>query len=331
MVSCPSRAQMVVDRIWTVKPDLAPPLIIDAWRRVHERYDVFASPFLGPEYARLVARCRPDAELAVLESDGVAIGFFAYERCGPRAGRPIGSVFCDYQAVVVPPSTCWSANQLLKACDLDELHFDHWLGVQSQMLPFTRLMDVSWAIDLTGGFSQYDHRMSAAGRGQLTEARKKEQKLQGAVGSVRFEADLPDEDLLDLLLRWKSRQWSLSGWSGRFEQEWERRLMRELLLARGDGFGGILSVLFAGDMPVALHLGLRSRTIWHYWTTAYDAEYQRYSPGIIMLVHMAQAAERLGLKQIDLGKETFEYKMRLATHHVPLVEGRATRCQAEGQ
>ncbi|MFH1345248.1 MAG: GNAT family N-acetyltransferase [Pseudomonadota bacterium] len=319
-----------MDRIWTVKPELAPANIIDAWRRIHEQYSVFASPFLGPEYARLVARCRADTELAVLESKGNAIGFFAYERCGPKAGRPIGSIFCDYQAVVAPPLAYWSTNELLQACDLDELSFDHWLGVQPQMLPFTRLMDVSWAIDLTEGFSKYDHRMSAAGRGQLMEARRKERKLQDAVGLVRFEADLPDRDLLDLLLKWKGRQWALSGWSGRFEQEWERRLMRELLLSRGEGFGGLLSVLFAGDVPVALHLGLRSRTVWHYWTTAYDPDYRRYSPGIIMLVHMAQAAERLGLQQIDMGKEAFEYKMRFATHHVPVIEGRATRCRAEG-
>jgi CelD/BcsL family acetyltransferase involved in cellulose biosynthesis len=313
-----------------VKPELAPVDIIESWRRLHDQYDLFASPFLGPEYARLIARCRADTELAVLESKGAAIGFFPYERCGPKAGRPIGSIFCDYQAVVAPPLAYWSANELLQACDLDELSFDHWLGVQSQMLPFARLMDVSWAINLTGGYSEYERRMSTAGRGQLVEARKKERKLQDTVGPIRFEADLPDADLLDLLLKWKSRQWSLSGWSGRFEQDWERRLMLELLHARGEGFGGLLSVLFAGDIPVALHLGLRSRTVWHYWTTAYDPGYRRYSPGIIMLVHMARAAERLGLKQIDLGKGTFEYKMRFATHHIPIVEGRATRSSAEG-
>jgi CelD/BcsL family acetyltransferase involved in cellulose biosynthesis len=322
--------EIVIDRIYTIEPSRAPPTILEAWASAHEKYELFGSPFLGPEYARLVARCRTDTELAILEAEGRALGFFAYERCSPRAGRPIGSIFCDYQAVVVSPLARWSAEQLLKACELDELSFDHWLGVQSQMLPFTHLMDVSWVIDLRCGYKAYDKKMSDSGRGQLVEARRKEKKLAAAAGPIRFEPDLPDRALLDLLLRWKRDQWALSGWSGRFEQEWERCLMTSLLETRGETFGGLLSALFVRDIPVALHLGPHSRTIWHYWTTAYDPKYQRYSPGIILLHHMAQTAEHLRLNKIDLGKETFEYKMRLATHHVPLIEGCATIGMQQG-
>ncbi|MEA2823044.1 MAG: hypothetical protein QOJ86_5048 [Bradyrhizobium sp.] len=299
--------------------------VLKAWRLIHEQYKIFASPFLGPDYTRLVARCRADTELAVLEAGGEPVGFFAYERSGPKTGRPIGSIFCDYQAMVVRPDIQWSLGEVLQACGLDELHFDHWLGVQFQMLPFASLMDVSWAIDLRDGYSAYESKMFKAGRGQLIEARKKEKTLQNAVGNVHFEPDLPDTSLLALLLEWKSRQWSLSGWCGRYEAEWEKKLMRELLMSRDKDFGGLLSALFVDNVPIALHLGPRSRTVWHYWTTAYNPDYRRFSPGIILLVHMAGAAERFGLTQIDLGKETFEYKMRLATHHVPLIEGVATR------
>ena len=61
-----------------MKPDEAPEELFQTWRHVHEKYALFASPFLGPDYARLVASCRTDAELAVLGARGEAVGFFAY-------------------------------------------------------------------------------------------------------------------------------------------------------------------------------------------------------------------------------------------------------------
>lgn len=324
-----SQQPIPISRIWLVPPGQAPSEVFESWRHVHEKYALFASPFLSPDYTRLVARCRPDIEMAVLEAQGEAVGFFAFERCGPRAARPVGSIFCDYQALIAPPTIWWSAEELMCACNLDELSFDHWLGVQSQMLPFARLFDVSWAIDLREGFAAYEKSLATVGRRALADAHSKEKRLLEAVGPIRFEPDLPDLGLLDLLLKWKSRQWARSGWPGRFEDEWERNLMRELLFCRGETFGGIFSALFAGDVPVALHMGLRSHTVWHYWTTAYDTDYQRYSPGIILLAHMARTAEGLGLKAIDLGKETFEYKMRFSTHHIPLIEGQAKRITPE--
>jgi CelD/BcsL family acetyltransferase involved in cellulose biosynthesis len=39
---------------------------------------------------------------------------------------------------------------------------------------------------------------------------------------------------------------------------WLERLVRELLETRAPGCAGTLSVLSAGDRPVAIHFGLRS-------------------------------------------------------------------------
>ena len=106
--------------------------------------------------------------------------------------------------------------------------------------------------------------------------------------------------------------------------------MHTLLETDSAGFGGMLSVLRAGNRPIAMHIGMRSRSVWHYWTTAYDHEFARYSPGNVMLIEMARAAPGLGFAELDLGKEDFEYKRRLHTHVIPVLEGVAvpTGCAA---
>ena len=97
--------------------------------------------------------------------------------------------------------------------------------------------------------------------------------------------------------------------------------MHLLLEANTEEFGGMFSVLKLNGEPAAMHLGMRSRDIWHCWTTGYNPRFSRYSPGMQMQVEILKAAPRLGLLEVDLGKEEFEYKRRLHTHLVPLVEG----------
>jgi CelD/BcsL family acetyltransferase involved in cellulose biosynthesis len=72
---------------------------------------------------------------------------------------------------------------------------------------------------------------------------------------------------------------------------------------------------------VAAHFGIRSRRIWHWWFPAYDREFARYSPGLILLVEMMRAAEGLGLERIDLGRGEALYKRRLMTGAATVYSG----------
>jgi CelD/BcsL family acetyltransferase involved in cellulose biosynthesis len=72
---------------------------------------------------------------------------------------------------------------------------------------------------------------------------------------------------------------------------------------------------------VAAHFGMRSRNIWHYWFPAFDPAYEKFSPGITLLLKMAQAAQGLGISVIDLGKGNQAYKQRLMNRAIPLAEG----------
>ncbi len=87
----------------------------------------------------------------------------------------------------------------------------------------------------------------------------------------------------------------------------------------------MLSLLYAGDQLVAGHLGMRSKRIWHYWFPAYDRRYAKYSPGLLLLLKMAQAAEDLGLEAIDIGTGLSLYKRRLMNASTAVAEGSVER------
>jgi CelD/BcsL family acetyltransferase involved in cellulose biosynthesis len=100
-----------------------------------------------------------------------------------------------------------------------------------------------------------------------------------------------------------------------------RDLLRHVHAARGADFAGALSVLYAGDVVAGLDFGLRSGSVWHSWFPVYNPELDRYSPGVVLLLQLAEAAPALGIGEIDLGKGEARYKQALATGSVPLHEG----------
>jgi CelD/BcsL family acetyltransferase involved in cellulose biosynthesis len=81
------------------------------------------------------------------------------------------------------------------------------------------------------------------------------------------------------------------------------------------------STLHAGDRLVAAHMGMRSGNTLHYWFPAYDPEFAKYSPGIILLLRLARSVEGSGVRKIDLGKGEAHYKQRLMNGAVQLREG----------
>lgn len=295
--------------------------LFDRWQEIQDGNPDFASPFLGPGYTRLVATCGRPVYVGVLRRNSDVVGFFPFERVDADHGKPVGTIFCDYQAVVAFADVEWDAQSLLRGCNLQRWDFDHLLANQAPFKPFHQRLDQSPIMDLTHGYEAYARDLAAGKHRQLEQAGRRRRQMEKQLGEVSFTAHEPNSTLLAQLLRLKSAQWACSGWPGRFEAPWELALMHNLMIADTPAFGGMLSVLRADGHPVAMHLGLRSRSVWHYWTTVYDPAFARFSPGMVLLEQMAIAAPKLGLHYIDLGKENFLYKRRLMTSAICLAEG----------
>jgi CelD/BcsL family acetyltransferase involved in cellulose biosynthesis len=141
------------------------------------------------------------------------------------------------------------------------------------------------------------------------------------VGPLRFEAHSADPRCLAQVLAWKSDQYRRSGWPDLFAADWGRVLVEQIHGIQKPGFAGMLSLLYAGPFLVAGHMGMRSRTVWHYWFPAYDRRFAKYSPGLLLLLKMAQQAQDIGLRSIDVGTGLSLYKKRLMNVAVEVAEG----------
>ncbi|KAA0941347.1 GNAT family N-acetyltransferase [Streptomyces apricus] len=296
-----------------------------AWHRAADESPDYANPFLSPEFAAGIGRHRSGARVAVLHEDGEAVGFLPYERNAFGVGRAIGLGLSDCQALVHRPGVTWDTAQLLRDCGLSVFEFDHLVAEQE---PFDRFVTGTFAspvIDLKPGEGGYAEWLRGAYPGLARTTLKKERRLGRDLGELRFVLDERDPAPLRTLMEWKSAQYRRTARMDRFARPWIVDAVNDLFQVREEHFTGLLSVVYAGDRPVAAHFGPRSRTVFAAWFTAYDPALRYYSPGLIMHLRMAEAAGREGVRILDLGRGDKEYKDWLKTRELRVGEGFASR------
>lgn len=308
-----------------LKPDELGEEEAEAWRELRAKSGAPANPFMEPEFTLAVGRVRPAARVAVLWEDGEPAGFFPYEQGPLGHGRAIGLGVSDCQGAVLRPGLTIAPRELLRACALSAWEFDNLEAGQGLFQPDAAEEFASPVIDLDAGYAAYEEVLRAQSPKFLRTTLAKERKLGRQAGEVRFVFDERDPAALRTLMEWKSAQYRRTGRRDRFAKEWISNLVRLLHETRTPGCSGVLSVLYAADRPVAAHFGLRSPTVLSCWFPAYEPEFAKYSPGLILHLRMAESAAAEGIGMLDLGRGAAEYKDALKTGELRVYEGSSVR------
>ncbi|MFJ8200322.1 GNAT family N-acetyltransferase [Streptomyces sp. NPDC096152] len=284
-----------------------------------------ANPFLSPEFALAVGRCRRGVRIAVVREDAEPAAFFPFQRSAAGVGRAVGIGVSDCQGLVHRPGFTWDARDLLRACGLAVWEFDHLVAGQEPFEAGASGTFPSPVMDVDQGYDTYLRELRARSPKFTRTTLAKERRLGRDAGPVTYVHDERDPAALRTLMAWKSAQYRRTGRSDRFAHEWITRLVTRLFHTRSDPFAGILSVLYADGRPVAAHFGLRTERVLACWFPAYDPAYAKYSPGLVLHLRMAEAAAADGIAHLDLGRGQKEYKDSLKTRELLVSEGWVTR------
>ncbi|MFE3453691.1 GNAT family N-acetyltransferase [Nonomuraea sp. NPDC059194] len=305
-----------------VRPEELGRVELERWRAWQRATPALANPFLSPEFTLAVSRHRGSAMVAVMED-----AFLPFERAGGGVGRAIGLGVSDCQGAVHAPGARISPDAILSGTGLAVWEFDHLVADQASAHRDVRPVG-SPALDLSAGYQAYLDARRPSSRKLVASTERKARKLAREVGEVRLDYDCRDPKLLQALMDWKSAQYRRTGGDDRFAWPWLRGLVEESFGTGDDSYRCLLSVLHAGDVPIAAHFGPRSGGVLSWWFPAYDTAYAAYSPGLILLLRLAEAAAADGIATLDLGRGDNPYKASFASHEIPLAEGWVTRASA---
>jgi CelD/BcsL family acetyltransferase involved in cellulose biosynthesis len=311
-----------------VRPDELGVTELDRWAGIQLGDESLHSPFLSPGFTLAVAEVRPATRVAVMSGDGGTAGFLPFEQGGRGNGLAVGMGLSDVQGLIASARFDPDLDLALRASGLRLFRFDHWLASQERWLsslPSRLVPETSPALDLSAGFEHYLSQQQASSKSFLQSTARKRRKLQREHGPVRLVLHEPDHRLLDEVLAWKSSQYRRTGRRDRFADDRNRALAHSLLEVDDATFGGMLSVLYAGDSMVAAHFGLRSRRTVAWWFPVYDTTFAAYSPGLILVLDLARAMVERQLSLLDLGKGDEAYKDRLSNTRLQLLRGSVAR------
>jgi len=290
------------------------------WTSLQRSNPALSSPYFCPEFTQLVAGIRNDVEVAIVEDSHGLVAVLPYQRGWLGNARPVAGRLTDFQGLISAPDFPFEPRELLKKCSLRNFSFDHLLTSQSAFAPYVWTTSDSPYIDLSRGYAAYEADRRAH-NDELIAVGRKFRKMERELGTVRLEWQSTNRSDLEMLLRWKSQQYTRTGLRDLFTFPWITDMIDRLFAAQTPDLSGHLVSLYAGDRLVAAHFGMSSRHVLHWWFPAYDRELSVYSPGMSLIKLVAQRCQEHGISRIDLGKGDETYKRRIASGSDQVAEG----------
>jgi CelD/BcsL family acetyltransferase involved in cellulose biosynthesis len=306
-----------------LRPDRLTSRDLTAWSLLQEADLAFANPFLRPEFAQAVGAVRDDVVVAVLGPEASPQAFLGFQKHG-QVGLPLGGGLSDCQAIVAAPGWRSEGAALVQALGLSRLDLTRLVVARGGVVPARGRLLAAPLIRLGDGFEAYARARRSAGSNVVVQTLSHARRLERALGPLRFVPHDPDPRLLHRLIAWKRAQYALPRWGGALDplaRPWAVALLERVQATQAPGFAGMLSTLWAGETLVAAHLGLRSRSLLHWWFPAHDPAQAKLAPGRILLQEAIRHAAQAGLAGIDLGAGEEGYKRRFADAEVSLVAG----------
>ncbi len=281
----------------------------------------FHNPYFHPGYISTIGSIRDEVRIGVIEDGGRIVGFFPFELGRWGVARPAGLRLNDYQGVIIESDTEWDPLELMTACGINAWDFDHLVTAQEQFRPHWGQIEESPIIEVDGGFEVYQERRRGRGVKQYRDTIRRAKRLNQDVGEYRVEILHDDETVMRQMMKWKSDQCIRTGTVDYFSLGWPMRLIESIEKTERGEFSSLHCALFLDDRLLASHFYMRSFGVWHLWILASDSEFNRYSPGMVLLLEMIKLATASDAKWIDFGKGMEQYKRHFMTRSIPIATG----------
>ncbi len=164
-------------------------------------------------------------------------------------------------------------------------------------------------VELPDTFDQY---LTAIGKKQRHEARRKRRRFVGEMGGLRLATiEEPGPVLEDFFRLHRSSE----GRKGRFMTDLMEEMFTDLL--RADGWR--LDALYGeNDLPAAVVIGYSDADGYYLYNSAYDPDLRHVSPGVVLLTELISATIAEGGAVFDFLKGSEPYKFRMGARARPL-------------
>jgi CelD/BcsL family acetyltransferase involved in cellulose biosynthesis len=304
-----------------VRPKDLTPELAAAWRSRMTREGGADSPFLSPEWANAVedARGGRGVRVVVIRDAGEARAFMPVQT-GQFTAIAAGGAMCDYEGVVGDPGRGFDPAAVVRALGVNTYDFAHVPAGQPAFARYAKGADRAWIVDLPEGYERYAAAQRASASA-LKEIDRKRRKVERELGELRFTALSVSQPDFERLVELKRGQYRATGQTDVLGVAWTQKLLQHLFDDARPGFGGGLFTLHIGGRLAAVHFHLMGARTIHAWIVAYEAGFERYSPGLILFQDILRWMDGQVWDRLDLGYGDYRFKAELSNAQQQLVRG----------
>jgi CelD/BcsL family acetyltransferase involved in cellulose biosynthesis len=285
------------------------------------------TPFQRPEWLLPYARAFPphDAWVLAVHDGGRLAGLlplFRYPNGPDRTLAPLGAGLSDYLDAVLEPGSepavldaLWTYLETRRddwdLCDWEQVPADSPLARHPAPSGFeseSPAGDPCPVLPLPGRVEDLGEVVPTRQLANLRKFRRKAETLGSLVLDRAGEATWREQ--LDALFTLHRARWGALGQSGVLATESLLAFHREVVagfLARGALF---LHTLRLDGRPLACVYGFREKETVYCYLQGFDPEFEKLSPGVMVLGGVIEKAVREGARAIDFlrGRETYKYR-----------------------
>lgn len=313
-------------RIEVIHPSELGPSEIRAWRALQAH----KSPYLTPDWARLVGERRPDARIAVISEGWDLAGFLPVQRRSRFAAMGLGAPIADYQGLIGPADLPVSAADLCRALKVGRIDLTHVPAGQAFFAAHEAGREGSWLAETGAGLEAWRAAQKARRPEFIRQTDKKYRKLAKERGELVFTPLSRRRGDFEQMLAWKGLQLRRSGQPAIWSTRWVSEVLHACYEADWAHFSGAFFTLSCGRDLVAAAFFLRSENVLHDWIIAHDAAYEAYSPGVLLTRAVVEWAAENGVDEVDFGPGEYQYKRQLSSAQRDLAWGAASGLSMSG-
>lgn len=179
--------------------------------------------------------------------------------------------------------------------------------------------DVAPAFSLEGDFEKFLDSLKKFRKKLKSDTLRQEKRL-GQLGDLRFvvvtNGDALSDDILNAFLEQKKRRYASSGIDGVLFRPGYEEFYRRLLWFDP---GAHVSALLLNDRVIATHVGYSYGSKFYYLMPSYDTEFEKYSPGRVLMLRLVEECFSRDIDHFDLGRGGEAYKYEWTDRETGLV------------
>ncbi|MGY6629320.1 MAG: GNAT family N-acetyltransferase [Oceanicaulis sp.] len=304
--------------VTAVKPNELTTCEREAWQGFVAADPALASPYFSLGFLDAVSAVRRDARVLVARERGSVTAFLPLHAGLMGHARPLAGPLGDHHGLIAAPGIDLDLGEMLKAGGVGVFGFYGALAGQAPFRRHAQERDGSWVIDLSRGYDAFVEARSGVDPKAFRNLRARRRKLEGAEGGFEFRIQDDRPEVLAAALAWKSAQYRRTGVFDAFSVRWTVDLLNNI---KADDCRLQVSSLEIGGQLAAVHVGMRTDRVLHYWFPVYDPEFSSFGPGLALLLEICQVMAADGVEEVHLGPGDYEFKSQLASWQIGLVSG----------